>query len=305
MTFAAAAEQCIAGAAAGWRDPRQERQWRQSLTDYVLPTLGKLPVQAVDTALVLQVLEPIWQSKTETASRIRGRIEKILDWATARHLRQGDNPARWRGHLENLLVEPAKLKRVEHHVALPFAEAAAFMARLRAAEGPAARALEFLILSATRTKETLGARWSEINFAERSWTIPAERMKGGKEHRVALCAAALQLLEIGQATAVNDFVFPGRNGALGPMALRRVLTTLGADVDVHGFRSTFRDWASEMTAHPREVADLALAHTVGRDVEKAYRRGDVFEKRRALMEDWATWCAGGAKVLAFTVRAIT
>jgi integrase len=304
VTFENAAEQYIAAHAAGWRSPRQEAQWRQSLTDFAFPTLGKLPVLAIDTALVLRVLEPIWQTKTETASRVRGRIEAVLDWAAARGFRQGENPARWRGHLENLLPKRSKVRRVEHHATLPFTGIGPLMAELRRQEGVAARALEFLVLTASRTGEVLGARWSEINLAERAWTIPAERMKGGKEHRVPMSDAALQVIEAMASVArmlaspavvqVDEYVFPGRNGPLGPMALRRVLGCLGrTDISVHGFRSTFRDWAAEVTAYPREVAEMALAHAVGSQVETAYRRGDLFEKRRALMRDWALHCRHG------------
>jgi integrase len=293
VTFDNAAEQYIAAHAAGWRSPRQEGQWRQTLTDFAFPILGKLPVLAIDTGLVLQVLEPIWQTKTETASRLRGRIEAILDWATARGFRQGGNPARWRGHLENLLPKHSKVRRIEHHAALPFSGIALFMAELRQREGAAARALELLILTAGRTREVLGAQWREIDLTARLWTVPAERMKGGKEHRVPLSDAALRVLETMAEIRVDEYVFPGRGGALGPTALRRVLGYLGrTGITVHGFRSTFRDWAAETTAYPRELAEMALAHAVGSQVEAAYRRGDLFEKRRALMRDWALQCTG-------------
>jgi integrase len=263
---------------------------------------GKLPVQKIDTALVLRVLEPIWLTKTETATRVRGRIEAVLDWAKTRELRQGENPARWRGHLENLLAARSKVRQVEHHVALPFAEIGSLMGELRRQEGTAARALEFLVLTAGRTGELLGAQWGEVDLAERIWTIPAKRMKAGKEHRVPLSDAALQVLEAVANLRVDEYVFPGRKGPLGGMAMRRVLGALRADISVHGFRSTFRDWAAEATAYPREVAEMALAHTVGNQVETAYRRGDLFEKRRALMRDWAQRCAGGAVVLPLQPR---
>jgi integrase len=287
ITFEKAAEQYIAAHAARWRGARQEAQWRQTLTAFAFPVIGKLPVLAIDTALVLRVLEPIWQTKPETASRVRGRIEAILDWATSRGLRQGENPARWKGHLENLLPQPSKVRRVEHHPALPYAEISAFMTDLRRQEGVAARALEFLILTAARTDEVRRARWSEIDLAERVWTVPAERMKGGKEHRVPLSDAAFRVIEAMAVIRVNERVFPGRNGPLGHMAMLRVLASLGrTDVSVHGFRSTFRDWTAETTAYPREVAEMALAHSIGNQAEAAYRRGDLFEKRRALMQDW-------------------
>jgi integrase len=297
MTFEHAAEQYIAAHAAGWRGPRQQQQWRQSLIDYAYPILGKLPVMAIEVPLVLRVLEPIWQTKTETASRLRARIEAVLDWATSRGLRQGENPARWKGHLENLLAKRSKVQRVEHHAALSFAEIGTLMASLRRQEGTAARALEFAILTAGRTGEVLGARWDEIDRAERVWTIAGERMKGGKEHRVPLSDAALQVIDAMTGLRVNEYVFPGRNGSLGHNAMLRVLAALGREVSVHGFRSTFRDWAGETTAHPRDVIEQALAHTLKDRSEAAYRRGDLFDKRRALMRDWAQRCDGGAVIV--------
>jgi len=301
MTFEDAAEQYITAHAAGWRDPKQERQWRQSLADYAFPVLGKLPVMAIDTALVMRAVEPIWVTKTETAGRVRSRIENILDWATSRGFRQGDNPARWRGHLENLLPAPRKVHKVEHHAALPYAEIGGLITDLRRQEGVPARALEFLILTAGRTGEVLGAKWSEIDLAERTWTIPAGRHKAGKttgkEHRVPLSDAAIAVLDAMAALRVDEHVFPGRNGALGPQAMRRVLDGLNAEISVHGFRSTFRDWAGETTAHPRDVIEQALAHTLKDRSEAAYRRGDLFDKRRALMRDWDIRCAGGAVVV--------
>jgi integrase len=303
VTFEAAAEHCIAAKAAGWRGRKHEQAWRQSLSDYAYPVLGKLPVAAIDTELVMRVLTPIWQSNTETASRLRNRIEIVLDWATTKTFRTGDNPARWRGHLENLLAAPKTLKQRKPRVALPFAEVAGFMTSLRQQQSIPARALEFAILTATRSDEVRLARWCELDLAERAWLIPGERMKAGKEHRVALSDAALELLAA--LPRCGDYVFPGRDRArpFGPAEMRRAVEKAGAAVDVHGFRSTFRDWASEMTTHPREVAEIALAHKVGNDVELAYRRGDLFEKRRALMADWATWCAGGAVVLPFPTLA--
>jgi integrase len=311
VTFEQAAEQYIKAHAAGWRDPKAERQWRQSLTDYAYPVLGKEPVGKIDTALVMRVLKPIWETKTETAGRVRSRIENILDaWAATRPLepdedRQRDNPARWRGHIEHLLPAPRKVRKVEHHPALPYAEIGDFMAKLRQQEGVAARALEFAILTAGRTDEVLGATWDEIGeIAERTWTLPAGRHKAGKttgkEHRVPLSDGAVAIIEAMAALRVDKHVFPGRGskGALGPQAMRRVLAGLGrADIDVHGFRSTFRDWAGETTAHPRDVIEQALAHTLKDRSEAAYRRGDLFDKRRALMRDWDIRCAGGAVVV--------
>jgi integrase len=303
VTFEHAAEQYISAHAVGWRGPRQEQQWRQSLINYAFPILGKLPVMAIDTPLVLQVLEPIWQTKTETASRLRNRIEAVLNWATSRGFRQGENPARWKGHLENLLAQRSKLQRVVHYPALQYSEIGAFILELRQQEGVAARALEFLILTACRTNEVRRARWDEIDLTERVWTVPAERMKPGRDHRVPLSDAAMQVLGVMLELSVDEYVFRGRNGALGHNAMLRALASLGRDdISVHGFRSTFRDWAAEATAHPNEVVEMALSHTTKNQAEAAYRRGDLFEKRRTLMCDWAQRCAGGAVVMPLTGR---
>jgi integrase len=250
-------------------------------------------VQAVEVGLVLKAIEPIWTEKPETAGRVRGRIESVLDWATARGYRRGENPARWRGHLENLLPYKAKVRRVEHHAALPYAEISAFMVALRQQEGVAARALEFAILTAARTGEVIGARWEEINLAEKLWTVPGERMKAGKEHRVPLSAPALAILEDLAKVREGEFVFPGaRHGR--PISNMAMLMTLRRmkrdDVTAHGFRSCFRDWAAERTTFPAEVAEMALAHSVGDKVEAAYRRGDLFQKRRQLAEAWGKFC---------------
>ncbi len=291
MTFKACAEAYIAAHAAGWRNPKHRWQWGASLASYVYPFFGDLPVQAVDVGLVMRAVEPIWNTKSETASRVRGRIESVLDWATARGYRQGDNPARWRGHLENLLPKRSKVARVEHHAALPYPEIAGFMVGLRQHEGGAARALEFLILTAARTSEVIGAKWGEFNLAERLWTVPGERMKSGKEHRVPLSDAALAIL--GPPGEPDQYVFPGGKAGspLSNMALLMTLRRMGhADLTAHGFRSTFRDWAAERTAFPSEVAEMALAHVVGDKVEAAYRRGDLFDKRRQLADAWARFC---------------
>jgi integrase len=269
--------------------------------------IGTLPVQAVDTALVMKVLEqqveakgasdapaaPLWNAHPETASRLRGRIEAILDWARVRGYREGENPARWRGHLDSLLPARSKVRRVEHHAALPFGEITGFMADLQARDAVAARALEFLILTACRTSEVLSARWSEIDLNAGVWTIPATRMKAGEEHRVPLSDAAMTTLEKMQDLRDGDLVFPGqkRGKSLSNMAMLVLLRRMNrGDLTAHGFRSTFRDWCSERTAFPAEVAEAALAHSVGNKVEAAYRRGDLFEKRRALMEAWAKFC---------------
>jgi len=294
MTFKACAEAYIKAHRAGWRNDKHAAQWPATLGAYVYPILGNLPVQAVDTGLVIKAVEPLWTGKTETASRVRGRIESVLDWATARGYRQGENPARWRGHLENLLPKRSKVRRVEHHAALAYAEMASFIAELRQQEGVAARALEFAILTAARTGEVIGARWDEFNIAERLWTIPAERMKAGKEHRVPLSDAALAIVETMRQTHQGDFVFPGgKTGRpLSNMALLMLLRRIGrGDLTAHGFRSSFRDWAAERTTFPAEVAEMALAHTVADKVEAAYRRGDLFQKRRQVAEAWAKFCA--------------
>jgi integrase len=297
MTFKACAERYIAAHKAGWRNPKHAAQWPSSLSTYVYPIFGSLPVQAVDIGLVMRVLEPIWTDKPETASRVRGRIESVLDWATARGYRQGENPARWRGHLENLLPKKSKIRRVKHHAALPYAEMGDFMAALKQQEGVSVRALEFAILTVARTGEAIGAKWPEINFAERLWTVPAERMKAGKEHRVPLSAPAIAVLEEMQKIRHGDFVFPGAKARrpLGNMALLMMLRRRGrGDLTTHGFRSSFRDWVAERTDFPSEVAEMALAHAVGDKVEAAYRRGDLFHKRRQLMDAWSRLCTASA-----------
>jgi integrase len=294
MTFEACAERYIAAHKAGWKNDKHAAQWPATLSTYVYPVFGSLPVQAVDVGLVMKAIEPIWTAKPETASRVRGRVESIIDWATARGYRQGENPARWRGHIENLLPKKTKVRRVEHHAALPYPEIAAFMVGLRQQEGVAARALEFAILTAARTGEVIGARWDEINIGERLWTVPAERMKGGREHRVPLSDAALAIVEAMAAIRAGDFVFPGgkANRPLSNMALLMLLRRIGrGELTAHGFRSTFRDWAAERTTSPAEVAEMALAHTVSDKVEAAYRRGDLFQKRRQLADAWAKFCA--------------
>jgi integrase len=248
-------------------------------------------MQAIDTALIMKVIEPIWAEKPETANRVRGRIESILDWATVRGYRQGENPARWRGHLDKLLPSRSKVRKTRHHSALPYAELPEFLTKLREQGGIAARALEFTILTAARAGEAIGARRSDFNIREKLWTIPAERMKAGKEHRVPLSDRALELIAT-HAEADNDFIFPGgrRRQPLSNMAMLKLLQRMGRDdLTVHGFRSTFRDWASERTDFPAEVVEMALAHAIDSKTEAAYRRGDLFEKRRDLMNAWAQY----------------
>jgi integrase len=292
MTFRQCAEAYIKAQATGWKNPKHAAQWPSTLGAYVYPIFGALAVQAVDVGLVMKALEPIWTEKPETASRVRGRIEAVLDWATASKYRKGENPARWKGHLENLLPKKSKVRRVEHHAALPYAELGAFMADLRQREGTAARALEFAILTAARTGEVIGATWDEVDFEARLWTIPGDRMKAGREHRVPLGEAALSILRPLYEVRTGDKVFPISN-----MAMLMLLRRMGrGDLTAHGFRSTFSDWCAEQTAVPSEVREMALAHTVGDKVEAAYRRGDLFEKRRQLMEEWARFCSAPASL---------
>jgi integrase len=290
-TFRECAENYIAVHEAGWRNPKHRQQWRSTLEQYCLPVIGALPVQAIDTDLVIKVLEPIWRDKTETASRLRGRIELILNYAKARNYRDGANPATWRGHLDMLLARPSKIAPHEHHAALPYAEIGAFISDLRGRDSTSARCLEFLVLTAARTGEAIGAKWDEFDLAARVWTVPAERMKGGREHRVPLSNRAIEIVRLMESRRENNFVFAGRNGGLSNMSLLALLRNMGRALTAHGFRSTFRDWAAEQTNFPREVAEMALAHAVGDKVEAAYRRGDLFEKRRRLMDAWASYCA--------------
>ncbi len=297
-TFKDVAERYIKAHEAGWRNAKHAAQWGTSLATYAYPQLGDTPVARVDTAAVMRALEPVWQSKSETASRVRGRIESILDYATAHGWRMGDNPARWRGHLSNLLPAPRTVAKVEHHAALPYGEVRAFLADVAGEGGTGAVALRFVILTACRTSEALGATWREMDLERAVWTVPGERMKAGREHRVPLSAAALVLLaEMGQAGMEPDaYVFPGsgRSGHLSNMTLMALLRRMERpDLTVHGFRSTFRDWAAEETSHPREVAEMALAHTLKDKTEAAYRRGDLFAKRAALMAEWAAFCGVG------------
>jgi integrase len=295
LTFEECAEAYIEAHQDGWKSAKHRAQWPATLQTYVYPVLGRLSVQAIDTGLVAKVIEPIWKTKTETASRVRGRIEAVLDWAAARGFRQGENPARWRGHLENLLPRKSKVAPVAHLAALPYTELPAFMAELRAQKGIAARALEFAILTAARTKEALGATWDEIDLAEKVWSIPSERMKASRPHRVALSTAAFDIVSQMRHVQSGRFVFPGAKSdqRLSNMALLMLLRRLGHEgPTVHGFRSSFADWAAERTAYPDEVRRMALAHTVSDKVEAAYRRGDLFEKRRALGQAWADFCRG-------------
>lgn len=301
LTFEQCAGRYIAAHESGWRNAKHAQQWRNTLEQHAYTAMGSLLVRDVALPHVLAALEPIWRTRTETASRLRGRIESVLDWATARGYRDGLNPARWRGHLDKLLPAPGKVAKIEHHAALPLAQVGEFMQLLRAAQGMGARALEFVILTAARSGEARGATWAEIDLADPVWTVPAARMKAGKEHRVPLSDAALALLASLPKMAGTDLVFPApRGGQLSDMTLAAVLRRLDVPAVPHGFRSTFRDWCAERTNYPRDVAEMALAHTIGDKVEAAYRRGDLFEKRRLMMDEWATFLArpqGMAKVL--------
>ena len=297
ISFKDCAEKYVASNEAGWRNAKHAGQWRATLETYAYPILANLPVSAVDTALVLKVIEPIWTSKPETAGRVRGRIESILNWATAREYRTGENPARWRGHLDNVLPKRSKVAKVKHHDAVAYQELPDFMRVLRGQSFISARALEFTILSAARTGEAIGAEWIEIDLDKRIWTVPAERMKAGREHRVPLSDRLVEMLA--DLPREGRFVFPGSKEGrpLSNMAMLELLRgQRGQGATVHGFRSSFRDWAAEQTAYPNELCEAALAHTVSDKTEAAYRRGDMFEKRRRLMDDWAKFCAAPATV---------
>jgi integrase len=304
MSFDECATAYIAAHRAGWRNLKHAAQWSSTIATYCSPVFGKLPVQLVDVGLVMKAIEPLWAAKPETASRIRGRLERILDWARIRGYRDGENPARWRGHLDHLLPARGKVRRVRHHAALPYAEIPAFVAALRGRDAVAARALEFAILTAARTGEVLGATWSEIDLDARVWTIPAERMKSGREHRVPLVDRAIEIIKNMVASKQNDYIFYGdRRAALSNMSLLMLLRRIGRNVTTHGFRSTFRTWAAECTNYPREVVEAALAHVVGNKVEAAYQRGDMLDKRRPLMAQWEKYCA--KPVVHSTVTSIT
>ena len=291
MTFAQCVTAYLDAHGDSWGNAKHRQQWANTLDTYANPIIGNLNVAAVDTGLVLKVLERIWKTKTETATRLRGRIENILSWATVRGYRQGENPARWKGHLDKLLAARSKIQQVTHHAALPYAELGGFMADLAKMDGMGARALEFAILCASRSGEVRGATWDEIDLNAGVWIIPAGRMKAKREHRVPLSGKAASLLNALPRLDGTELVFPGTSGQLSNMSLTAVLRRMDrGDLTAHGFRSTFRDWAAEQTAYPSEVVEMALAHTIGNKVEAAYRRGDLFDKRRRLMDDWAKYC---------------
>jgi integrase len=290
ITFKQCAEAYIKAHRAGWRDAKHVQQWGNTIATYAEPFIGALPVQSVDTALICKILEPIWTSRPETASRVRGRVERILDWAKVRGYRDGENPARWRGHLDKLFPERSKVRKVVHHAALPYADVPAFITELRARDGAAARALEFAILVAARSNEVIGARWSEFNLDNGMWLVPAERMKAGRQHRVPLASQALAIIK--NTAGTGEFVFCNQPGQpLSEKALYKALRRMGVkDATPHGFRSAFRDWAAERTNYPNHVVEMALAHSIGDKTEAAYRRGDLLSKRTRLMRDWARFC---------------
>lgn len=306
ISFRLCAEKYVDAHRAGWRNAKHAAQWTNTLETYCGPVFGDLPVSSVDDGLVLKVLEPIWSKKPETASRLRGRIESVLDWARVRGYRHGENPARWRGHLDKLLPSLKKKSRVKHHPALPYDDLGAFMIDLRAEEGTAASALQFLILTLMRTNEVIGAKPAEFDVRKAIWTIPADRMKAERAHRVPLSAPALEIVKA-QLKALPDdapYLFPGNKDKqpLSNMAMLELIKRMdpngkkwidpknGRRAVPHGFRSTFRDWSAETTNYPRDLCEMALAHTIGDETEAAYRRGDLFEKRRRLMLDWARFC---------------
>ncbi|MFT9297323.1 MAG: integrase arm-type DNA-binding domain-containing protein [Gluconobacter sp.] len=299
-TFAQVAEQYITEQAPGWKDPRSAPMWRSSLDRHVYPVLGQKPIGSVQTEDVLAVLRPIWENTTETATRLRGRMERILDYAQSHHWREGENPARWRGHLANILPKPTAVSKVVHHAALPYRDLPPVYSRLSAEHGVGALAARFICLTATRSGEVRKALWSEIDLKKQIWTIPAERMKAGREHRVPLTNGAMALLykvqTLRSSLGEDSFVFPGgRVGSpLSDVAVSKALHQAAGtkDVTIHGLRSSFRDWAAEETDFPREVAEMALAHAIGDKVEAAYRRGDLFNRRAEMMFAWERFCAG-------------
>jgi len=289
-TFGEMADQVREALSVGFRNEKHRAQWKATLATYAAPLSDK-PIDAILTDDVLAVLKPIWTTKSVTASRVRGRIEKVLDAAKAKGYRQGENPARWRGHLDHLLPKQSKLTR-SHHAAMPYEHVAAFIGRLRESDSLAAQALELTILTAARSGEILGMGWSEVDLDKKIWTVPANRMKAGREHRVPLSERAVAILRQLADIKTGDFVYPGqrKNRRLSNMAIFMMLRRMKADVTVHGFRSSFRDWAGNESHFPREVVETALAHVVGDAAEQAYRRSDALEKRRKLMEAWASYC---------------
>ncbi len=313
ITFGEAAAKYIEANEAGWKNSKHAAQWTTTLESYAYPTIGKLRVSDVETQHVVTILEPLWSTKTETASRLRGRIESVLDWAKVRGYRKAENPARWKGHLDHILPARNKVQKAKHHAALDYRDIGSFVAALKAVDGTGARALEFAILCASRSNEVRGATWGEIDKKAGVWIIPAERMKADREHRVPLSPSALAMLESLPRMAGTNLIFPSaKNDVLSDMTLTAVIRRMnessakagkagwcdnaGRVITAHGFRSTFRDWAGETTAYPREVIEHALAHQLKDKAEAAYQRGDLLDKRRRLMADWAKHCSKVSKV---------
>lgn len=294
ITFDKAAEGFIAANESAWRSSKHGEQWRNTLATYASPVIGDLPVSTITTAMVMKILQPIWSTKTETATRVRGRIEKVLDWSKVQGYRSGDNPAAWKGNLAEALPKPSKVADAGHHAALPWVEMGQFMKTLRVMPGAGSLAMQLIILTAARTSEVIEARWSEFDLEAGLWVIPKERMKGFREHRVPLSPQALAVLQrVKWDNNPSEFVFPSAkpDKAISNMTCLAVLKRMGrGDLTVHGFRSTFRDWAAESTAYPRDVCEMALAHAIEDKSEAAYRRGDLLDKRTRLMNDWAAFC---------------
>jgi integrase len=291
VNFKTLAEQYIAQHEASWKNAKHAAQWTSTLETYAFPTIGNMVAADIDTSAVLRVLQPIWTSKSETASRLRGRIEAVLDFATAKGLREGPNPARWKGNLALTLPAKRKISTVKHHPAVPVKDMPSFFKALRSREGMAARALEFLTLTAARSGEVRGAQWNEIDLAKKIWVVPADRMKAKREHRVPLSAQAIALLKSLPGRGTGGLVFSGRKPTtkLSDMALTAVMRRMEIEAVPHGLRSSFRDWVGEETEYPREVAEMALAHIVANLTEGSYWRSDLFEKRRSMMQDWANF----------------
>lgn len=293
VSFSQAAERCIAEKKPGWRNSKHADQWTNTLKTYAYPFIENLPVGEVAVSHVKEILGPIWYTKNETASRVRGRIESVLDWAAVSGMRKPENPARWRGHLDQIYRPRSKVQRVEHHAALPYNDVSSFMLALRKRDGVSSYALQFVILTACRTNEGLKAVWEEFDLDKAIWTVPAARMKGNREHRVPLTQPVIDILRHLEKMRVSNFIFPSikDKASLSSHALLMLLRRMNrSDLTVHGFRSTFRDWAAEETEHPSEVIEMALAHSIPNKAEAAYRRGDLIEKRRHLMTDWAEHC---------------
>lgn len=303
-TFTSCAARYIQAHRRGWKNTKHARQWVSTLKSYARPEIGTKRVDTIATEEILKILSPIWTNKTETAKRVQGRIENILDYAAAHKYRDPLNPARWRGHLDKLLPKPSRVKKVNHHPAMPYSEVPAFMTELSGKSSISAHALRFLILTATRTSEVLRAQWNEIDLEAAVWAVPAERMKARREHRVPLSKAAIAILDALPRIQGNPYLFPGTRHVqpLSSMALLQLMRGMGYGVEgkrgnyvPHGFRSSFRDWSGEVSSFPRDVAEMALAHVIENKVEAAYRRGDLFTKRSKMMQEWAAFITSGTE----------